>query len=64
MRVPSFWKQPPSPVCKVNTGRIFVYYEPDLVREKYPFNGHFGNTHEVILTPELEGGGGGCTNIE
>ena len=29
------------------------------MREKYPFTGHFGNTHAVIPTPEWGGGGGG-----
>ena len=27
------------------------------MREKYPFTGHFGNTHAVIPTPEWGGGG-------
>ena len=32
VHVPSLWKHPLSPVCKVNTGRFFfgVYYEPDF----------------------------------
>ena len=29
------------------------------MREKYPFTGHFGNTHAVIPTPEWGGGGAG-----
>ena len=29
------------------------------MREKYPFTGHFGNTHAVIPTTECVCGGGG-----
>ena len=33
----------------------------NLVREKYPFTGHFGNTHAVPPIP-VGGGGGACVN--
>ena len=38
---------------------LFLHFSGrTLSHEKYPFTGHFGNTHAVISKPEWGGGGG------
>ena len=50
-----------SPGEKSNTPLFLQFSGRTLSHEKYPFTGHFGNTHAVIPTSEWGGGGGpGC----
>ena len=56
----SFLKK--SPDEKSNTPLFLQFSGQTLSHEKYPFTGHFGNTHAVIPTSVcVGGGGGGCT---
>ena len=56
---PPFKNTPPYKVRCVKSIRagFLCTTSRTLVREKYPFTGHFGNTHAVIPTPEWGGGG-------
>ena len=47
-----------SPGEKSNTPLFLQFSGRTLSHEKYPFTGHFGNTHVVIPTSEWGGGGG------
>ena len=47
-----------SPGEKSNTPLFLQFSGRTLSHEKYPFTGHFGNTHAVIPTSEWGGGGG------
>ena len=38
-----------------NTPLFLQFSGRTLSHEKYPFTGHFGNTHAVIPTPEWRG---------
>ena len=49
-----------SPGEKSNTPLFLQFSGRTLSHEKYPFTGHFGNTHAVIPTSEWGGGGGGA----
>ena len=51
---PSFENTPVRCVKSIRAGFLCT---TTLVREKYPFTGHFGNTHAVPPTPEWGGGG-------
>ena len=55
---PPFLKK--SPGKKSNTPLFLQCWRKTLSHEKYPFTGHFGNTHAVIPTSEWGGGGGGA----
>ena len=52
-----------SPGEKLNTPLFLQFSGRTLSHEKYPFTGHFGNTHGVIPAPEW-GGGGGITLLQ
>ena len=45
-----------SPGEKSNTPPFLQFSGRTLSHEKYPFTGHFGNTHAVILTSEWGAG--------
>ena len=46
-----------SPGEKSNTPLFLQFSGRTLSHEKYPFTGHFGNTHAVISKPEWGGRG-------
>ena len=46
---------------KSNTPLFLQFSGRTLSHKKYPFTGHFGNTHAVISTPEWGGGAGSAS---